>query len=472
MTRILLFLALLVLIVLGLSCQDDSPTNINTPSPQIASPRANGITPTSVILVATVNPGGTTCSAHFEYGTTLTYGNATRTRNLGDGSTVIAVAETVGNLTPATSYHWHLVATNEVGTTTSADSQFVTAIRSDSLLKPSAVTSPASDLSSTSARLHGIVNPHGWPTWFYFEYGPTNSYGSKTAERDLGAGYYDIAVDDDLLYLTTNSDYHYRIVAHTQTETVVGADMTFRTLGIPPTGIYEYAAFVVGTDKAILRGYATTADSVRIEYGTTTQYGKSVAFGGGTAASTMTGLTPGSTYHWRIVAWNVWGSLAGGDSSFRMPVSVKSFDLPLRVGTTWKYAYAYTLGGPKGMHTWRITDTDGNGTWLCMDTKTDSVNGTPSAVDSVAFTIKDNGDFWSIQFPEFQGISDRSRSVPKLYDATIDTLTYKESITYGVTGSATTSFVSGIGMIQYFGKAPSMMSSPISLTLTEYSIPR
>jgi len=53
---------------------------------------------------------------------------------------------------------------------------------------PEAVTEAASSVKQTEATLNGTVNPTGADTSYYFEYGHTTSYGSKTGEVDLGSG--------------------------------------------------------------------------------------------------------------------------------------------------------------------------------------------------------------------------------------------------------------------------------------------
>ncbi|MGA9284382.1 MAG: right-handed parallel beta-helix repeat-containing protein [Solirubrobacteraceae bacterium] len=80
----------------------------------------------------------------------------------------------------------------------------------------------------------------------------------------------------------------------------------------------ERAATVAGSVNP--SGFATTA---RIEYGTTTAYGSSTSpqsVGAGTTAvqlsAALAALTPGTTYHFRIVAGNRDGTTSGPDATF------------------------------------------------------------------------------------------------------------------------------------------------------------
>ena len=52
---------------------------------------------------------------------------------------------------------------------------------------PTVTTKAATSITSTSARLNGTVNPNGHATTYYFEYGPSTSYGSKTTTADARA---------------------------------------------------------------------------------------------------------------------------------------------------------------------------------------------------------------------------------------------------------------------------------------------
>lgn len=83
----------------------------------------------------------------------------------------------------------------------------------------------------------------------------------------------------------------------------------------------------VGQDSASVGGMVTPgglAATWRIEYGTSTAYGTSVAGAPGTSAgyapeavaATLTGLAPSTTYHYRLVAEHAFGTSAGADGTF------------------------------------------------------------------------------------------------------------------------------------------------------------
>jgi len=95
---------------------------------------------------------------------------------------------------------------------------------------PIVITLPVQSYASSSASLLGTVNPMGSGTTYYFEYGPTTAYGSKTEETILPAGDQGMPVQAALSGLSANTTYHFRLVAINDQGTTQGADLTFTTL--------------------------------------------------------------------------------------------------------------------------------------------------------------------------------------------------------------------------------------------------
>ncbi|HKC23079.1 MAG TPA: choice-of-anchor Q domain-containing protein [Gaiellaceae bacterium] len=94
---------------------------------------------------------------------------------------------------------------------------------------PLATTQAASAVAFGTAMLNGTVDPswHG-ATW-YFEYGRTAQYGSRTpGQLVLGNG--QTSVSAPLTGLRQGATYHFRLVASGDEGTTMGADQTFTTL--------------------------------------------------------------------------------------------------------------------------------------------------------------------------------------------------------------------------------------------------
>jgi hypothetical protein len=73
-----------------------------------------------------VNPNERQTTYFFEYGTTELYGAQTPPRDAGAGNSRRAVSEPIAGLTPATRYHYRLVARNSRGVTRGPDRTFRT----------------------------------------------------------------------------------------------------------------------------------------------------------------------------------------------------------------------------------------------------------------------------------------------------------------------------------------------------------
>ncbi len=273
---------------------------------------------TSATLTGSVNPNGTSTNWYFEYGTSTSYGTKTSSKSAGSGTGSGGVSADITGLAAGTSYHYRLVATSSAGTTRGVDGIFATSPA------PVATTGAASAVTLTSATVAGTVDPNGHATNWYFEYGTSTSYGSKTPAKSAGGGTAPVAVSAGLTGLTGGRTYHYRLVVTSDAGTGRGADSTFSTTGAPTpttgstTSISLTSAKLNGT--LVPNGLATTW---YFEYGTSTSYGTKTSVksaGSGTSKSnvsaSLSGLKAGTTYHYRLVAANSAGTTSGHDRTF------------------------------------------------------------------------------------------------------------------------------------------------------------
>ena len=290
-----------------------------TASPPVAvTSSATGVGPSVATLGGTVNPNGESTNWYVEYGTSTSYGTKSATTSAGSGTASKAVSIAVSGLTPGKTYHFRLVAISSAGTTAGADKTFVTAE------PPAAVTSAASSIGTTSAKLNGSVDPNGRATTFYFEFGTSTAYGTKTSSSSAGSGSSSTNVSKAVNGLNSGTLYHFRVVATSDAGTVAGSDRTFTTESAPAavTGV----AAAVGPTSATLGGSLNPnghSTSWYFEYGKSTSYGSrtsSRGAGSGTAtlavSAGIANLTPGATYHFRVVASSSLGTTRGADATF------------------------------------------------------------------------------------------------------------------------------------------------------------
>src|SRR5262249_353165 len=162
-----------------------------------------------------------------------------------------------------------------------------------------------SSVGSSSARLNGTVNPNGQGTSWYFEFGTSTGYGTRTASRDAGNGTRNVDVQMTISGLAPATTYHYRVVASNGTGTTLGADQSFTTNG-PPVATTGTAQGVAVTSATLTgsvdpRGVST---NWHFDYGTSTSYGsrtpsKNAGNGHGAVgiSAAVAGLAPRPTHH-------------------------------------------------------------------------------------------------------------------------------------------------------------------------------
>jgi hypothetical protein len=135
---------------------------------------------------------------------------------------------------------------------------------------PEAVTLPATEITTASARLNGSINSNKQLTTVSFEYGKSSAYG-QTAPVDQGihAGDSVSLVSSDISGLASGSTYHFRIKAVYPTGTAYGNDSSFTTKNQMPDAITLPATEVL-TTSATLNGTVNAYQqptTVTFEYG-------------------------------------------------------------------------------------------------------------------------------------------------------------------------------------------------------------
>ena len=206
-----------------------TPTPTPTPTPPtgppiVATNPAALIASFSAMLNGSLNPHGLSTTFHFEYGTTTSYGLTTAPQTQ-TGNTSRPVSANIHSLAAHTTYHFRIVASNSAGTRFGSDRTFTTLTMTG---PPVVTTNPATNITASSARLNGTVDPHGLGTTVYFQYGRTISYGSRTPNQiKTGNNYQNVFAS--ISGLTAGTTYHFRIVATNTVGTRYGTDRTLTT---------------------------------------------------------------------------------------------------------------------------------------------------------------------------------------------------------------------------------------------------
>lgn len=106
---------------LGTSYGNDMTFKTLGDLPAVILPNASGITLNSATLTSAVNPNYLPTTVAFEWGTSTSYDRTSTNQNIGNGNASVNVTEVLSGLVPATTYHYRIRATNELGTTYSED---------------------------------------------------------------------------------------------------------------------------------------------------------------------------------------------------------------------------------------------------------------------------------------------------------------------------------------------------------------
>jgi hypothetical protein len=137
-----------------------------------------------------------------------------------------ALSRSVTGLNPSTTYYYRVRAYNDYGT--SGNSNVISVTTRPPTGLPLVITNPATLITSQSARLNGTVDPHGFSTTVYFQYGRTISYGSRTPNHTKTGNNYQ-NVFTNISGLSAGTTYHFRIVGTNTAGTRYGGDRTFFT---------------------------------------------------------------------------------------------------------------------------------------------------------------------------------------------------------------------------------------------------
>ncbi len=217
--------------------------------PKLSTEGADGVSATGATVHGTINPKEEPVEdCHFEVIPAAQF-NATKYANVtaaqefpcvpAAGSIPVdanphPVSASVTGLSPATLYHYRLVATNPIGEAEGNDRTFTTGP-----VAPLLEGQSAEAVGTTEATVAARINPKGGQTTYHVEYGTTNAYGQTTPESAPFGFPTDNSkhpVSVHIGGLQPGTAYHFRFVATNEAGGGEGADTTFATyLATSPT---------------------------------------------------------------------------------------------------------------------------------------------------------------------------------------------------------------------------------------------
>jgi hypothetical protein len=291
-------------------------------------------------MSGTVNPSGgpSTTYWHFEYTTTPDDESSWQGGPGGEiagpdaeGTSPVPVSGTIENLQPQTEYSVRLVAENgDFANRVATEAPYPTFTTKGPVGKPAVTVDPVTTFDDTTAHFSGTINPEaggetdpGFNVNWHFECSPGCPNGQLGGQ--IAADGSDHTVEGDATGLEPNTEYLVELVASNAGGSERAGPQSFTTTAVAPS-VETVPAFALQGGASALLGArinpGNSATTYRIEYGATTAYGQTLSGDAGSSGQLQvfsqkaTGLTPGSTYHFRAVAENPAGEATGRDMTF------------------------------------------------------------------------------------------------------------------------------------------------------------
>jgi hypothetical protein len=307
-------------------------TTASAALPELTTTIISAITKTSAVSGGNItNQGGTPVTARGVCWSLATGPTADLTTKTVNGSGTGVFTSNLTGLANGNVYYVRAYATNSGGTAYGNEISFMTYD-----IVPTLTTEPVSSITATSAVGNGNIIYNGdasvtargmcWST----SHNP--SLADLWSVNGSGIGPF----TSNITSLNPGTLYYVKAYATNSYGTGYGNEVTFTTLN-PPNAATTLPSLIT-TVRANLNGIVNAKNNstvVTFEYGLTMGYGSSktadqspVAGNSDTPASvTLTGLTPGTTYHYRIKAVSSQGTTYGDDVQFStVPATIKDYD--------------------------------------------------------------------------------------------------------------------------------------------------
>ncbi len=318
-------------------------------APLLNTTAASTITSTTATLNGNItSDGGATITARgFVYATSnagLTIENTAADTVIVSGTTGV-FTENITGLTAGTTYYYTAYAINSVDTTYGEVQSFTTEAVVGAVA-PTASTTAASDITSTTATLNGHITSDGGATISArgFVYATSNTdltIDNRAADTVIVSGTTGV-LEKDIAGLTAGTMYYYTAYASNSLGTTYGGEQSFTTLAaVAPTASTAAASAITSTTATLngnitsdggaaitARGFVYATSNANLTIGVTGVTDVVVGGTTGVFEKDITGLTAGTKYYYRAYATNSVGTTYGGEQSFTTEavLSIEDFE--------------------------------------------------------------------------------------------------------------------------------------------------
>lgn len=206
-----------------------------TTKPTATAKAASSVTYNSAYINGEVNPNGCETTYYFEFRKSGGAWSKGFTGSAGSVTFAVPVSEWEPFLTPLTKYEFRLKATSAAGTSESGISSFTTLKEPEGggAPPPTVTTEAASEITSSGAIFNGSVNPNGFATTYWFEYGTTKgSLINSSTPGSAGSGSSSVKVKWSQS-LEPETTYYFRLAASNSGGTSKGSELSFKTSSAP-----------------------------------------------------------------------------------------------------------------------------------------------------------------------------------------------------------------------------------------------
>ena len=321
---------------LAASSSSNSSGVVTTPVPFVATTlAAANITATSALLNGSANSNEDyAATPAFEFGVTAAceLGEVAASPSPLDSVAAAPISASLTGLQANSSYFFRAKATDAVtGAVVFGQPLMLTTVDPSQVpivnppQAPTVITLAATNISSSAALLHGQINPHGAAAGYFFRYRMQAANGSFGAwNQTFGLDVTGFATFSP----APNTTYQFQLEATNAGGTSTGGLLTFQTPApVPPPTVVTGIADLIAPTTATLHGTVNPQSNETFTYfelGTDTTYGMisqgpTFPLSGNQdlpVAAAVDGLTPSTTYHFRLVATSLTGPVPGLDQHF------------------------------------------------------------------------------------------------------------------------------------------------------------
>jgi phosphodiesterase/alkaline phosphatase D-like protein len=262
-----------------------------------------------------------------------------------------------------TRYFYRVRAFNQVGASAYSDeAQAVTPGA------PLSITDSPSNVTPSSATLHGSVNPRGALTRAWFEWGTTAQLGNQTPPQTIQGGLPAQGINVVVSGLSPNTPFHFRVVAENGVGTTHGQIRTFTTPDVPPAAPSNLAATAVSASQINLVWTDNSSNELgfRIELCTGAQCSNFAQIDSVAANVTSfqnTGLAPNTSYRYRVRAFNSAGASAYSNiaaaTTTQVPPAAPSHLTAAATGTSIRLTWRDNSDNEDGFNVYRRYQREG-----------------------------------------------------------------------------------------------------------------